>query len=265
MKKGESVAFLRLIEVCRRLMADDGCPWDREQSLQSITPYLQEEVYEVCEAVGNGDGDAIREELGDLFYLAVFASALGVKAGLATSLDDTLNGVTDKLIRRHPHVFGDESLADSKAAVKQWEEIKKGEADTGTILGKRPGGLPALTAAFRTQEKAAAVRFEWTDVSGALDKIREELEELGLALRDPSYSGPNGLVDEIGDILYSVVNVSRYLRVDPELALRSTIDKFTRRFQYVEGELGKRGKSPAESSLEEMDALWNEAKERGIR
>jgi tetrapyrrole methylase family protein/MazG family protein len=261
----DSAGLARLVEVCRRLMAEDGCPWDRDQTLETITPYLQEETFEIVEAIHARDGALLREEIGDLFYLLVFAAALGRKEGLGTELGGILAGSAEKLVRRHPHVFGETRVDGADGAIQQWEEIKKAENGAGTTLGKRPPGLPALTTAFRIQEKAAAVRFEWTDVRGALAKLREEIDELEETL---DQSGPEGAArrrDEVGDILYSVVNLSRYLRVDPEAALRGTIAKFMNRFLFIEQELAGRGRTPATSSLEEMDALWNEAKRRGIR
>jgi len=263
MTHDSSRAFQRLVEISGRLLAEDGCPWDREQTISSITPYLQEETFEILDAVARKDGAALREELGDMFYLLVFAAALGEKAGLDTPIAGILDDVTDKLIRRHPHVFGSADVSETGGAVRQWEEIKKSESNSDTVLGNRPPGLPALTTAYRIQEKAAAVRFEWTDVRGALAKLREEISELEELLDRPDAG--DGRVDEIGDVLYSVVNVARYIGVDPELALRGTIGKFTNRFRFIEAELRNRGRTPAESDLEEMDALWNEAKRRGIR
>jgi tetrapyrrole methylase family protein/MazG family protein len=257
-------SFEKLVEVCRRLLAEDGCPWDREQKLSTITPYLQEETFEVLDAIAAPDDLALREELGDLFYLLVFASALGLKEGRSTALPEILSGAAEKLIRRHPHVFGDSAVNDTSGAVRQWEEIKRDEKSAETTLGHRPPGLPALTTAFRVQEKAAAVNFEWKSVRGALEKLREEIDELEEAL-DHDETDRARLTDELGDILYSVVNVSRYIKVDPELALRGTITKFVNRFRYIESELAGRGRSPSTSTLEEMDALWNEAKRRGVR
>jgi MazG family protein len=233
--------------------------------LATITPYLQEETFEALEAIATGSSESIREELGDLFYLLVFASALGGKSGLSTDLPVVLREAADKLVRRHPHVFGSTDIAGAKAAFQQWEEIKKQELQAKTVLGRRPSGLPALTTAFRIQEKAAAVHFEWSDVRGALAKIREEIDELESVLNLPGKAGESRLSEELGDILYSVVNVSRYLKVDPELALRRSIAKFVNRFRFIEAELARLGKTPGSSSLEEMDALWNDAKRRGIR
>lgn len=314
MRTSSEAALDRLLSVCDHLLGENGCPWDREQTLDSITPYLQEETWEVLDAIARRDPTALREEMGDLFYLLVFAAALARRGGLPLDVADVLNGVSDKLIRRHPHVFGDAHERDAEGAIRQWEEIKKAESGANTTLGKRPPGLPALTTAYRIQEKAAAVRFEWTDVRGALAKLREEIDELEALLGEESapqdgaagesgsgIQGPRASAesksaesksaesksaesksaesksaafagahlerrrDEVGDILYSAVNVARYIEVDPELALRGTIAKFMARFRFIEEQLEARGRRPAESSLEEMDALWNEAKRRGIR
>jgi MazG family protein len=258
-------ALARLIDVCRRLMAEDGCPWDREQTLESITPYLQEELHEVLDAIAADDGNGLAEEMGDLFYLLVFAAALARKQGMSLELSGVLDGASDKLVRRHPHVFGEKLVDGTAGAVAQWEEIKKAESNAATTLGKRPAGLAALTTAYRIQEKAAAVRFEWVDVKGALAKLREEIDELEATLDATGPEADRRRQDEIGDVLYSVVNLARYVRVDPELALRGTIVKFMNRFRFIEEELSRRGRTPATSDLAEMDALWNEAKRRGIR
>lgn len=258
-------SLLRLVGICRRLMADDGCPWDREQTLETITPYLQEELHEVLDAIASFDGPSLAEEMGDLFYLLVFAAALGQKQGLALDLVTILDGASDKLIRRHPHVFGEVAVNGTADAVAQWEEIKKSESKSTTTLGRRPTGLAALTTAYRIQEKAAAVRFEWVDIRGALAKLREEIAEFEATLDDDTAGANTRRQDEIGDVLYSVVNLARYVRVDPELALRGTITKFMNRFRFIEEELARIGRTPSTSDLAEMDALWNEAKRRGIR
>ena len=246
-------------------MAEDGCPWDREQTLDTITPYLQEEAHEILDAIAARDGAALVEEMGDLFYLLVFAAALARKQGLPVELGAVLDGASDKLVRRHPHVFGATRVDGTAGAVAQWETIKQVESKSQTTLGRRPAGLAALTTAYRIQEKAAAVRFEWPDARGALAKLREEIDELEATLDQVGADADRRRQDEIGDVLYSVVNVARYLRVDPELALRGTITKFMNRFRFIEDELSRRGRTPATSDLDEMDALWNEAKRRGIR
>ena len=255
----------RIATLARTLAGPGGCPWDQEQTVESLTPYLQEEVYEVVEAVAERDPAGFREELGDLLFLALLLAVAGEKSrwgGLAEAAD----GVVEKLIRRHPHVFGDGPEIGSEGALQQWEELKRAETDAGdappTALGDRPKGLPALTTAFRISEKAGAVGFEWPDVTGALEKLDEELAELRAELAGSA--DPERIETEIGDLLYSVVNVARYLRVDPERALRGTTAKFVRRFRYVEEQLHREGLTPERAGLDRMDALWNEAKREGI-
>ncbi len=255
----------RVLAIARLLRGPEGCPWDREQTVESMTPYLQEETFEVVEAVAARDRAGFTEELGDLLFLVLFLAAVGEDSGWST-LDSVADGVVEKLIRRHPHVFGEGRELGTGGALQQWEEIKRAERDSGgkapTALGKRPAGLPALTTAYRISEKAAAVGFQWPDIGGAMAKLEEEMgefrEELGAGAR------PEKLEDEIGDLLYSVVNLARYLRVDPERALRGTTAKFTRRFRYIEERLHERGLSPERAGLEAMDALWNEAKAEGV-
>jgi tetrapyrrole methylase family protein/MazG family protein len=259
-------ALERVLTLARVLRDPGGCPWDREQTVESLTPYLQEETFEVVEAVGSGNREAFREELGDLLFLVAFLALAGEDTGWGT-VQDTANAVVDKLVRRHPHVFGTGPELESEGALRQWEEIKRGEKDEpeGTVpsaLGRRPAGLPALTTAFRISEKAGAVGFEWPDVAGALDKLEEEVRELR---REVDTGAPReDLENELGDVLYSLVNISRYLKVDPERSLRTTTAKFIRRFRYIEEELHRRGKTPETSNLQEMDALWDEAKGKGI-
>jgi MazG family protein len=258
-------ALERVLTLARVLRAPGGCPWDRDQTVESLTPYLQEETYEVVEAVGSGNREAFREELGDLLFLVAFLALAGEDTGWGT-VEDTANAVVDKLVRRHPHVFGTGPQLGSQGALRQWEEIKRAEKEpegaVPSALGKRPAGLPALTSAFRISEKAGAVGFEWPDVTGALDKLDEEIGELRREVE--SGASREELEKELGDVLYSVVNISRYLKVDPERSLRTTTAKFIRRFRYVEEELHRRGKTPEKATLEEMDALWDEAKDKGI-
>jgi MazG family protein len=258
----------RVLALARTLREPDGCPWDQEQTVETLTPYLQEETFEVVEAVAERDREAFREELGDLLFLVLFLGAVAEESGWGT-LEEVGAGVVEKLVRRHPHVFGEGPEVGSRGALRQWEEIKRDEraeaapaASVPSALGDRPSGLPALTTAFRISEKAGAVGFQWPDIRGALAKLDEEIgefrEELDAGAR------PHALEREIGDILYSVVNVARYLRIDPERALRGTTAKFQRRFRYIEGRLHERGLSPERVSLDEMGALWDEAKAEGI-
>jgi MazG family protein len=249
-------AFSELLAVCRRLRGPGGCPWDQQQTLESMTPYLTEEAIESGEAIASGDDEHIAEELGDLAFLAIFCLELLAergKMGLAESLEQAAH----KLIRRHPHVYGDAEVADGEAAYRQWQEIKKSEQGGGSLLGEQPKGLPALIAAYRVQEKAAAVGFDWPEASGAMEKIREELSEVERAMG--SDAGAH-LAREIGDLLFATVNLARHLGVDPERELRVASHRFRDRFHHIERRLAERGRTPNEATLEEMDALWAEAK-----
>jgi len=261
MNDRESKAFEELIAVCRRLRGPDGCPWDRDQTLESMTPYLTEEAVESADAIASGKPDDIAEELGDLAFLSVFClELLGERHGIG--LADALERAAQKLIRRHPHVYGDaKPAADGDAAYRQWQEIKRqekgGAAASVSLLGEQPKGLPALVAAYRIQEKAAAVGFDWPDSGGALAKVREELGEVERVLgpdTDPQ------LARELGDLLFSVVNLSRKKGVDPERELRAASHRFRDRFQHIERRLAERGVEPSQATLEEMDTLWEEAK-----
>jgi len=254
----ERDAFARLLGVCRRLRGPDGCPWDREQTLESMTPYLTEEAAEAVEAIGNGDRDHAAEELGDLGFLVLFCLELaGERWGVGVA--EAFDRAAEKLIRRHPHVYGEAKVADGGAAYRQWQEIKRAEKrDAGaSLLGEQPKGLSALTAAYRIQEKAAAVGFDWPTPEGPLAKVREEAEEVARAMQGDTTPE---LARELGDLLFAVVNLARKLGVDPERELRATMRRFRERFLHVEKRLAERGRTPSQSDLEEMDALWEEAK-----
>jgi MazG family protein len=262
----EQLAFAELVAVCRRLRGPEGCPWDRDQTLESMTPYLTEEAAESNEAIANGDTSAIAEELGDVAFLTIFClELLGERAGVGIA--DALEQAAAKLIRRHPHVYGDASVQDGEGAYRQWQEIKKaekvakGETDKpASLLGDQPKGLAALIAAYRTQEKAGAVGFDWPDLSGPLQKVREELGEIEAEIgrdTDPA------LAREIGDLLFAVVNLARHLTIDPERELRAASHRFRDRFHHIEKRLAEQGRRPSEATLAEMDALWEEAKSLG--
>ena len=253
----EREAFGRLLEVCRRLRGPDGCPWDREQTLESMTPYIVEEAAESADAIGTGVHADIAEELGDVAFLSIFClELLGERGG--PSLAEALDGAVDKLIRRHPHVYGDKKVTDGEGAYRQWQEIKKQEkGGKGSLLGEQPKGLAALVAAYRMQEKAAAVGFDWATPEGALAKVREETEEIAEVLDQET--GPER-AREIGDLLFATVNLARKLRVDPERELRATMQRFRSRFDHIEQRLAEQGRVPSQASLEEMDVLWEEAK-----
>jgi MazG family protein len=254
----EQKAFADLVAVCRRLRGPDGCPWDREQTLATMTPYLTEEAVESGEAIASGKADDIAEELGDLAFLAIFClELLGEQGGAGVA--EGLERAAAKLIRRHPHVYGKVEITDGDAAYRQWQEIKKREKGdaAASLLGEQPKGLPALVAAYRVQEKAGAVGFDWPDATGALAKIREEAGEIEAEMggdTDPQ------LAREVGDLLFAMVNLSRHLGVDPERELRAATHRFRDRFHHIERRLAERGMTPAQATLAEMDALWEEAK-----
>ena len=259
----EARAFAELVAVCRRLRGPDGCPWDREQTLESMTPYLTEEAAESNEAIADGATHAIAEELGDLAFLTVFClELLGERTGVGIA--DALEQAAAKLIRRHPHVYGEARVHDGEGAYRQWQEIKQAEkaaqggtAEPVSLLGDQPKGLAALIAAYRTQEKAGAVGFDWPDSGGALAKVREEVEEIAAEMRGDVTPE---LAHEVGDLLFAVVNLARKLQVDPERELRVATRRFRDRFHHIERRLAERGSSPTRATLEEMDALWEEAK-----
>ncbi len=257
----EREAFDKLLGVCRRLRGPDGCPWDREQTLETMTPYLTEEAVEAVDAIASGDVDHAAEELGDLGFLVLFClELLGERAGPGVA--EAYERAAEKLIRRHPHVYGEAVVADGEAAYRQWQEIKQAEKRKGegpaSLLGEQPKGLPALVAAYRLQEKAAAVGFDWPSVSGPFGKIREETDEVERALAGGDAT-PEA-ARELGDLLFAVVNLSRHLRVDPERELRAAAHRFRDRFLHVERRLAETGRTPRQSTLEEMDAFWEEAK-----
>jgi tetrapyrrole methylase family protein/MazG family protein len=246
-----------LVDVMKRLRGKGGCPWDREQNHESLKPYLIEEAYEVLDAIDKNNDKALREELGDLLLQIVFHAQIAAEENRFT-IEDVAAAIVEKLRRRHPHVFGEITVKDSDEVLRNWEEIKKGEGKESVLSGV-PGGLPALLRARRVQEKAKRVGFDWDSIDGVMAKVNEEMREL----KEASESGDRARVDEeFGDLLFSLVNFSRFLRVDAEDSLRKTIDKFSSRFQRMERLAREKGKSSLEScSLEEMDRLWEEAKD----
>jgi MazG family protein len=263
----EALAFAQLLGLIRRLRAPDGCPWDREQTLGSMTPYLIEETYEVIDAIERGDDTDLREELGDLVFLLVFCMEIAREEGRfapASALEHHVR----KMIARHPHVFARTRQLDSGGAARQWEEIKQREkSGRRSVLDGRLPALPALTGAYRVQEKASAVGFDWQQVGEVLDKVEEEIAELRAELDrcDPGVPASPDTArvrEELGDVLFALVNVARFLAVDPEAALRGTIRRFIERFRHIEARLDAVGRTPAEATLTEMDALWEEAKRR---
>ena len=239
-----------------------GCPWDIEQDFASIAPYTIEEAYEVADAITREAWDELPSELGDLLLQVVFHAQMAQEAGMF-DFDEVARQVCDKLIARHPHVFGNENRDKSaRQQVSDWETIKAQERAAKAEKGVLDGvalGLPALTRAIKLQNRAARVGFDWPDAGKVLDKLAEETAEL-VEARD--HKTPEDMAEEFGDLLFVMANLARHLDIDPEQALRSANDKFTRRFNMIESELAKRGQRPQDSTLEQMDALWNAAKAR---
>lgn len=252
--------LFRLIEIMAKLRdPDGGCPWDLEQTFATIAPYTVEEAYEVADAIERGDLSDLKEELGDLLLQVVFHSRMAEEQG-AFDIHDVATAISDKMIRRHPHVFGDHAYENLSAQVAGWEALKAQErhakAKTG-VLDDVPAGLPALTRAVKLTKRAARVGFDWPTAAEVLAKLREETEEIAVEIEAGDMAKAR---EELGDILFVCANLARKLDVDPEDALRATNAKFTRRFAFVEAGLAERGKTPDQSDLAEMDALWNDAK-----
>lgn len=255
--------FAELVRIMARLRAPGGCPWDRKQSFDTIKSYLLEETYEVMDAIDRREWSSLADELGDLLLQPVFFAEMAREDGLF-SINDVLDAINSKLVRRHPHVFGD-AFAETAEDVKQrWDEIKKkekserGEAPAESILDHVPRSLPALVEAEKITKKAAGVGFEWPDVAGVVEKLQEEVAELARARES---GDPEHIQDEVGDLLFTLVNFARFLKVDPEQALRKTNGRFRRRFAYVERQIATSGNSLAETPLDRMEELWQAAKQ----
>jgi MazG family protein len=253
--------FARLVEIMARLRAPGGCPWDREQSFDTIKPYLLEEAYEVMDAIDARDWDGLAEELGDLLLQPVFFAQMAAEEG-KFDIAQSLHAINAKLVRRHPHVFGAGDARTADDVKRRWDEIKAEEK-------VRPKGLlagvsrstPALVEAQQIASRAAGAGFDWPNVEQVVEKLHEELAELDAARHAGSADEIEG---EIGDLLFVLVNVARFLKVDPEQALRKTNAKFRRRFAHVEAGLEERGKTLDETNVDEMESLWQEAKQRGL-
>ena len=256
--------FDQLVEIMARLRAPNGCPWDREQTFDSIKPYTLEETYEVLQAIDDRDWRGLAEELGDFMLQAVFFAQMAREAGHFT-IDDSLTAINEKLIRRHPHIFGD-AQADTADAVKvRWDQIKeqekkaRGEAPKGLLDGI-PRAMPALVEAQQISSKAAGSGFDWENIHQVADKVREELAELEQARAEENKDEIEG---ELGDLLFTIVNLARFLKVDPEQALRRTNAKFRKRFAHVEKGLEAQGKKLRDANIQEMEELWQQAKTLG--
>jgi len=256
----EHPQLLRLVEIIRRLRAPGGCPWDRKQSLESLTTHLLEEGHELVEAIDHGVDAKVREEAGDLLMVIVMLCQVAEDEG-RFDLEAAAESISEKLVRRHPHVFGPTHVEGAEEVLYNWEKIKAQERrerseDTSALSGV-PAAMPALLRALRIGEKAARVGFDWPEPQGALRKVREELGELEAELAEGPAPGAARGAEELGDLLFAAANLGRLMGVDPEQALRRTLDRFTARFQKLERDLGK---PVAEASFEELDAAWEAAK-----
>lgn len=249
-------SLTRLVEIMQRLLAPDGCPWDREQTLQTLRPYVIEEAHEVVDAIDKGSPDELREELGDLLLQIVFQSELA-RAQNWFGPDDVVSAICDKLVRRHPHVFGEQKVSGSAEVLANWEVIKaKEKADRGVLDGV-PKALPALLRALRVGDKAGRVGFDWPSLEGARAKLDEELGELDAAIAGGDKQRAE---EELGDVLFALTSVARKLELDPEAALRGTLDRFGQRVRKVEDMAKARGAELASLDAATLDQMWNEAK-----
>ena len=252
--------FDKLVKIMKRLRNPiDGCPWDRKQTGHSLREYILEEAHELVEAIEIDSIEKQKEELGDLFLQIVFLSQLHREKNHFT-IKDVLNTINQKLIQRHPHIFGDVTVQSAEEVKQNWEKIKKKDKKSKSILSDYPASMPALSHAKRVAEQASSVGFDWPDPLGALEKVEEEAGELKNALR---LGQREKVEEEIGDILFAVANVARLAHVNPEFALKNTNRKFVTRFRYIEEQLRKQGKNIDETGMEEMEALWQESKTVG--
>ncbi len=258
--------FGKLVEIMARLRAPRGCPWDRKQTFDSIKAYLLEETYEVLDAIDRRDWPSLEEELGDLLLQPVFLAEMANEEGLF-NISGSLDAINEKLVRRHPHIFGDAQAETADDVKKRWDEIKQQEkakqglAPAASVLDGVPRNLPALMEADKIGQKAAGVGFEWPDISGVVEKLQEEAAELAAARASHDQAH---IEHEVGDLLFTVVNLARFLKVDPEQALRKTSARFRSRFAYVENEVAQSGRSLPETPLEKMEQLWQAAKQREV-
>jgi MazG family protein len=297
MPKTRGERFERAVSIMARLRAPGGCPWDREQTFDSIKPYTLEETYEVLEAIDNRDWDELKGELGDLLLQVLFYSEMAQEQG-SFSIDDVLDCLSNKLVDRHPHVFGDVKAETSSDVLRNWEALKaeekkkrlqagggktaKDETKAESVLAGVSSGIPALLEAYKLSSRAAHVGFDWPNIQGLFEKLHEETEELRENLKEFPAPGPQPqgrgvagsgkqkvpdelrarLEDEVGDLFFVLVNIARYLSLDPESALKRTNRKFKQRFQWVEEQLRASGRGPEQASMEELESLWQQSKQR---
>jgi len=252
----------RLVKVLAALRGPEGCPWDRQQTHVSLRRYLIEECYEVIEAIDENDMNKLLEELGDLLLQVVFHAHIAEDAGFF-DLNDVIEAISDKMIRRHPHVFGSTKVTGSEEVLANWEDIKakerKEHGQKESALGRIPLQLPALMRAHKVQRRAARVGFDWPTVNGAWNKLLEEIAEVESAIAS---ADPEAVAEELGDLLFAVVNVARFMQVEPELTLAATTAKFERRFEYIEQQAKLKGLPVKELTLEEMNNFWEQAKQQ---
>lgn len=254
-------SFNGIVKLMARLRGPGGCPWDHKQTHKSLKPFLIEECYEVVDALEEGDPEKVKEELGDLLFQIIFHARIAEENGEFT-MQDVIEANIEKMTRRHPHVFGDAKLSTDKEVLANWEEIKrkeKGREDRKSILEGVPRNLPSLLRAHRLQERAARVGFDWTRLEEVLPKLDEELAEFKGSLRTKDAAG---IEEELGDLFFVLVNISRFLGVNPDEALRKTISKFVSRFRYIEERAEAAGRPLNDMSIDEMEALWQESKKR---
>jgi tetrapyrrole methylase family protein/MazG family protein len=250
--------FSMLVRIMKKLRHPRrGCPWDLKQTPATLKEYILEEAHELIEAIDSGDADAVREELGDLLLQIVFLARIAEESGQFT-IRDVAAGIADKLVRRHPHIFASVKVSGADEVKANWEQIKIAEKNKLSVISDYPPSMPSLLLANRIASQASGVGFDWDDAGKALDKVTEEIAELRAEIADNRQRQAEG---EIGDMLFAVANVARLLKINPEFALARTNKKFTRRFRFIETELRKQGKDVSGASLQEMEDLWNRAKE----
>lgn len=258
-KNPKESSLEKLLSVMDRLRGDNGCPWDREQTIESLTPFITEEAYEVVDAIEEGSAEDIKEELGDLLFQIVFVCRIMKEKGLF-DIYSVMEGIAEKMVRRHPHVFGEAKAKTSKDVLNQWAKIKRLEGkEKSGYLSDVSTAYPALMRAHKIAKKAAKAGFDWKDIKGVMEKLNEELNEFKEALTEKNRRKTE---EELGDVLFTLVNVGRFVEVNPEEALRKTIGKFVHRFHYVEKKLKENGKELVDASMEEMEKLWQEAKKK---
>lgn len=255
----------RLLSIMQALRdPENGCPWDKQQDFNSLIPYTIEEAYEVADAIVKGEPAAIQDELGDLLFQVVFYAQLGREQGWF-GFDDIAEGVADKLIRRHPHVFADVKIDDSQQVKEQWEAIKRDERSakskgSASVFDDIPGNLPALMQALKMQKRCRSVGFDWDNIEDVSDKVTEELDEVRQELAKED-GDPRLVEEEIGDLLFAVVNLARHAKVNPESALRTANQKFMRRFQYIEAQVAAQNRTVDTYNIDELEGFWQQAKQ----